>query len=106
MRRYRWDAESASLVELSSDWTDAPRGTGAPVSDLYMDGTRTVEGIDIGSRAKRRAYMKAAGVADLDDFKETWAKAAKERAAIARGEDSTRREAIARALYQHTTGRR
>jgi hypothetical protein len=31
--------------------------------DRYMEGTRTVEGIDIGSRRKRREYMKQTGVA-------------------------------------------
>jgi hypothetical protein len=46
--------------------------------------------------------MKAHGLADADDFKGQWAKAAKEREAIARGEAGReeRREAIARAMHQ------
>lgn len=66
------------------------------VSDLYMDGIRTADtGIDIGSRAKRRAYMQENGLADFDDFKGTWDKAEKERAAP----DPTMREDIERAFY-------
>src|SRR5574343_368420 len=105
-RRYVWDDEAKQLVEVGEDWTDAPRGNAGPVTDLYMDGVRATDGTDIGSRAKRRAYMKAHGLADADDFKGVWEKAAKERDAIRRGEDSTRREAIVRALHNITTGRR
>jgi hypothetical protein len=65
-------------------------------SDLYMDGLRTADtGIDIGSRAKRRSYMKENGLADFDDFKGTWEKAEKDRAAP----DPTLREDIERAFY-------
>ena len=105
-RRYVWDDEAQQLVEVGAEWTDTPRGNAGPVTDLYMDGTRATDGTDIGSRAKRRAYMKANNLADTDDFKETWARKAREREAIARGEDSTRREAIARALHKLNTGRR
>lgn len=105
-RRYVWDNETQQLVEVGAEWTDTPRGNAGPVTDLYMDGTRATDGTDIGSRAKRRAYMKAHGLADADDFKGTWAEAAKRREAIRTGEDSTRREAIARALHNITTGRR
>lgn len=69
-------------------------------SDGYMDGTRAPDGTDIGSRAKRRNYMRARGLADYDDFKGTFAKAAQERQAIQQGthQREERREALARAL--------
>lgn len=72
------------------------------MSDLYMDGVRATDGVDIGSRKKRRAYMKAMGLADADDFKNEWADAAKERERFFRGESDRgeRREAIAQAIYQ------
>ena len=38
------------------------------LTDLYMDGQATVEGIDIGSRRKRREYMKRTGSLDASDF--------------------------------------
>lgn len=107
-RRYRWDDETQQLVEVPLDYRVVARNIAAPVTDLYMDGVRTTDGIDIGSRAKRREYMRAAGVADASDYTETWAKAAKEREAFVRGEhnDPGVREAIARSAYQLTQGKR
>lgn len=41
----------------------------APIMvDRFMEGARTQDGIDIGSRTKRRDYMKATGSADTSDF--------------------------------------
>ena len=76
------------------------RGLTAPVTDLFMDGVRAPDGTDIGSRAKRRAYMQAHGLADYDDFRGTFAKAAQERAAIQQGthQRGERREDVARAM--------
>ena len=104
-RRYRWNDETQALEEVSPDY-DPHDPVSGPVTDLYMDGVRSTDGVDIGSRKKRQAYMKANGLADTSDYTQTWEKAAKQREAIRRGEDSTRREAIARAMQQHTTGRR
>lgn len=94
-------------IEVTADWSDAPQ-VHAPVTDLYMDGARATDGTDIGSRAKRRAYMKANNLADSDDFKEAWAKAAKEREEAFREgpKDPTRREDVARAIAQVRRGRR
>jgi hypothetical protein len=105
-RRYVWDDEAKQLVEVGEEWSDTPRGNAGPVTDLYMEGVRATDGTDIGSRKKRRAYMKANNLADADDFKGTWEKAAKEREAIRQGSDSSRREAIARALETYKPGRR
>ena len=76
------------------------------VSDLYMDGIRSSDGVDIGSHAKRWRYMNdredGRVLADMDDFKGEWAKAEKRREAIRRGEDPTgqRRQMIGKALYE------
>ena len=52
----------------------------APVTDLYMDGTRSpIDGSDIGSRTKRKEHMRAHGLVDADDFKGEWAKAKAQR---------------------------
>lgn len=83
------------------------------VSDLYMNGV-TVPGpdgpIDIGSRAKRRAYMRSPHpttgepreLADMSDFKGVWAEGEKKREAIRNGTYGAerRRESIARILYE------
>jgi hypothetical protein len=73
-----------------------------------MDGVRAVDGTDIGSRPKRRNYMRERNLADADDFKNQWAKQTAERARVhrvaktgkAEGIDSkARRETIERAIY-------
>ncbi len=90
-------------IEVSSDWSADPKRCDV-VTDLYMDGVRSVEGVDIGSRRKRREYMHANGLADADDFRGVWAKAEKQREAIRTGTDSdpSRREAVGRAIYEHS----
>lgn len=72
-------------------------------TDRYMEGMRATDGADISSRQRRAEYMRRNNLADADDFKGTWARAAEQRAAFygAKGHDRTaRREAIGRALYQ------
>lgn len=87
-------------VEVGEDWQNVTGRTDV-VTDLYMDGVRAVDGTDIGSRQKRREYMKREGVADASDFTGTWQKARAERDSFFRGNQSSpeRREAIARALH-------
>jgi hypothetical protein len=112
MSRRRWvytqgGAPLPEPIEVTADWSDAPE-IRAPVTDLYMDGTRATDGTDIGSRAKRRAYMRQNNLADADDFKGAWATAAKEREEARRDgpRDSTRREDIRRAMDTVRRGRR
>ena len=93
---YRKDETSGELVaiEVNPDYERYAERT--PVStDLYMDGTRSTDGVDIGSRAKRRQYMAARGLADADDFRGVWAKAEKERAS---NRDNSRATDIAMAI--------
>lgn len=65
-------------VEVTADWADAPRQP-LRVDVSYMDGLCATDGTDISSKRKRREYMNARGLADADDFKGEWARAAKER---------------------------
>lgn len=104
-RRFRWNDETQALEEVASDYE--PHDATQPVyTDRYMEGVRTIDGVDISSRRKRRDYMRAAGVTDAADFKDTWAQKAKEREAAFKPGNKERREAIARAMYQRSTGRR
>lgn len=85
------------LVEVGGDWQETPR---PPVfGDSHYDGLRASDGTDLSSRTKHREYMKANGLALADDYKETWANAAKNRAAPT-SRDPERREQIGRALYE------
>jgi putative FmdB family regulatory protein len=69
----------------------------ALAGDRHYDGLRATDGTPIDTRSKHRAYMKANGLAMADDFKQTWADAAKEREKIRSGaaiEDAKRKELI------------
>lgn len=88
-------------VQVGEDFQNT-RGLQAPFTDGYMDGIAATDGTDIGSRKKRREWMKANNLADADDFKGTWEKAAKERAAYYQGTHDTKeiRETVGRAMYE------
>ena len=70
----------------------------ALVSEAHYQGLRALDGSDISSRAKHRAYMRERGLTTADDFRETWAKQERERAERMQGEDATRTGDIVRAI--------
>lgn len=51
----------------------------ALAGDRHYDGMRATDGTPIDSRTKHREYMKKNNLTTADDFKETWARAQKER---------------------------
>jgi putative FmdB family regulatory protein len=53
----------------------------ALAGDRHYDGLAATDGTPINSRTKHRQYMKEKGLAMVDDFKQTWKAAAKEREA-------------------------
>jgi hypothetical protein len=57
----------------------------ALAGDRHYDGLRATDGADISSRTKHKAYMRARGLTVAGDYKETWAKAQKERDALRDG---------------------
>lgn len=75
----------------------------ALAGDRHYDGLRATDGADISTREKHRAYMKAHGLTTADDFKQTWSKAADERAARLAGKDSSRRVDVERAIAKLET---
>lgn len=105
-RRYRYDTEAKAMVEVGSDWTDTPRSTG-DLHKFQHDNMRATDGTDISSRTKRREYMKANGLTDMSDYRDEWAKAAKDRADYLSGQkvDPRIRESIGRAEYERSKKR-
>jgi len=83
MSRRRWTYTMGGVplpepVEVSEDFQSTSERQ--PVfTDRYMEGLRATDGTDISTRAKRRAYMEANGLADCSDFKQHWKKAEEER---------------------------
>jgi hypothetical protein len=69
---------------------DPSRALDALTSDAIYDGLKASDGTDISTRAKHRAYMKERNLTTVDDYTETWARAAREREQTMAGHDPER----------------
>jgi hypothetical protein len=81
--RYVYDPVTKTMVPgCAPRRVDGPSGDSWRYNDrLYSDNPfRAPDGTVINSRAKHREYMRRNGLTTMDDFKDTWDKAAKERA--------------------------
>jgi len=96
-KRYRWDVEKKALVLLEADWVPTARQV-ARADVTYMDGVKTIDGIDISSKRKRREYMKAYDVVDATDFSPAYLEGVKKERE--REEHKERREVVGRAVYE------
>lgn len=106
-RRYVQSKEPPyELIEITEDY-QAPLRNDAGVlwGDRNYDGAQTTDGVDISTRTKHRAYMKATGLTLADDYKESWAKAQEQRERYHQQGGSFDRSAIERAIH-HLQNRR
>lgn len=89
------------LIEVTEDH-HAPMRTdsGALWGDRSYDGLRATDGTDISSRSKHREYMKANGLATVDDFKDSWAKAQEQRDNYRTNGGTFSRRDVERAIHQ------
>ena len=73
-RRFVWDRELDTLVEVSPDYEQPGRNDARDsfTSDSIYDGLHATDGSDISTRTKHREYMRKHGLTTADDFKETW----------------------------------
>jgi hypothetical protein len=103
-RTYHYDEKLGKLVE-----GPAPRksqsGDGWLFSDRLYSATPFMgkEGEVVNSRKKHRAYMAKHSLTTMDDFKQTWADAAKKREAHytnGSGDRRARREAVERSILK------
>jgi hypothetical protein len=67
-----------------------PGNTGAALNnalagDRHYEGLRATDGTDISTRTKHREYMRRNNLTTIDDFKDTWAKAEKQRTEYRQG---------------------
>lgn len=95
-------------IEVTDEWRQPDSGPKCTSEEEIYGRLQATDGTDISSRTKRERYMRANGLADAGDFKETWSKAQKDREAYRRGEkvNPERREALGRIAYQMEQKRR
>lgn len=101
-RRFVWDPDIKDLVEVSPDYEQPRRADGALWNDRHYDGLKATDGTDISSRSKHREYMKKNGLTTADDFKETWSRAAQQRAEYYQGKSggAITKHDIARTIHE------
>jgi hypothetical protein len=101
--RFVYDAAQGKCVPADEyQAPEAKHGTGIMV-DRFMEGDRAPDGSDIGSRRKRKDWMRATDSVEYDDFKGARERRNKELAARHRGElkpDKALREQLGRELYK------
>lgn len=99
-RRFIQDRNTGQLIEVTPDYQPELRvDSGALWGDSSYAGLTASDGTDISTRTKHREYMKAKGLATVDDFKETWAKAQEQRERYYQQGGSFDRSAIERAIH-------
>jgi putative FmdB family regulatory protein len=69
---------------------DPMRALDLLTSDAIYEGLKATDGTDISTRAKHREYMRKNNLTTVDDFTQTWARAAREHEARMAGEDKSR----------------
>jgi hypothetical protein len=97
-------------VEVTEDWHNPGNELGHKSEAEVYGNLQATDGTDLSSRRKHREYMKRNGLTISEDYRQTWAKAAQERADVFNGtstkDKKARREAVERAVYEVTNNRR
>lgn len=105
--RYIQDRATGELIEITDGMrapqTETARDAGALWGDRHYDGMRATDGADISTRTKHRDYMKRTGLATVDDFSSSWARARESRERYYQRGGSIDRASIERAIHQVIT---
>ena len=94
------------FVQINGELVEVGPGYRAPLrsnTDAVLWNDRSYQDANdprFKSRSEHREYMKRTGLTTVDDFKGDFARAEAQRAAYYRGEDSSRRADIARAMVK------
>lgn len=98
--RWIWDAEAGKLVPADEYRAPESEGRVEIMAGRFYENTCTTDGVDIGSRAKRKRYMAEHGLADSSDYKNHWQEAPKRRAEEHKRDVSTDVDNVVRELHQ------
>lgn len=90
-------------IEVDLDWRDPGIEPSHRSEHEIFGAQQAQDGTDISTRRRYRDYMKARGLAHMDDYKEHWAKSEQQRAELfTKGPSKGVREAIKRAWHKKT----
>ena len=91
-------------VRVDDEWTQPDTGPSHKSEEEVYGKVTATDGTDLSTRKRHAEYMKRNNLTIDADFKESWARAAKERDAVLsgthEGERKEIRETVGRALYQ------
>jgi hypothetical protein len=95
-------------IEVTEDWSQPDSGMSRKSEEEVYGRVTATDGTDLSTRRRHREYMRANNLTIADDFKGEWERAAKERADYLQGKGDRKaiREAVGRAHYEVTSGRR
>ena len=97
--RWIYDARLGKCVP-ADEYQPESRALDAPIiTDRWYEGQAALDGTDIGSRAKREAYMKAKGLVDANDFSQSYFD--RQRAEKARADAKERRADVIETYRRH-----
>lgn len=105
MARYLYTQDGQPLPEpirVDEDWSNKSPRAQTATEELVYGNLTTLDGTPINSRKKRREYMKARGLADADDFSDSWRESLKREREAASDRHLT--QSLGRAVYEHLRG--
>lgn len=103
--RWVWDAAAGNLVR-AEDYRPPARALDAPIiADRIHEGTTFDDGTrvrDLGSRAKRRAFLREAGLVESSDCSRSWleSQAKRRERAVDQRIDASAEQAARKLYYQ------
>lgn len=98
--RFIYDPEQGKCVP-ADEYVPPSRAVDGPImSGRCHENTIAPDGTDISTRAKRKAWMRATGNVDFDDYKNHRAKVAADKASRLERPDKPLRDLIGRELYK------
>lgn len=78
-QRGRWIYDTQGNAISADEYVTPEEARNAPICvDRFMEGASTIDGVDIGSRRKRKEYMRRNGVADSSDVSSKWVQGRRE----------------------------
>ena len=92
-------ASARGFVNVNELGPEPEKAINAPIcTDRFMENSQATDGTDIGSRARRREYMKREGVTDKSDYQPDWTDRVRKKRDVEQCKAT--RDTVARIVYR------